>query len=352
MLATVTVSDSCTDQRDLYVDCKPLFIIKNDWSAARLNPDGATAMFYARAKPYEPMYDNPYRHKLYLEPNTYNILVFNEVMFSPTNPNLEGVVYRGTEEFNTFGAYAKQSPVNPVFKAGPDEVMVGYGYPDPLATTTCEKREILEEKQYLLKYKDGKNGFTVYDDYDADSIDMLPIRVTREVKIIAHVKNLKNQFRVSGTLRGLAEGVLLSNRQPDGSDAAYTFDLNSAVPDPAVEGGHIIVSVPFNTFGPWWSNYPSEHKYTLDIVATNTKQIFNYSFDVTQSDGKIVTKSMGEAIVKIKVEEAKYLTDGTPPAMEQIVIELWFDLPAIIDDSIDVGVGDWGTDIMIPIPIL
>lgn len=342
---------ACTDQRDLYVDAKPMFIIKNDWSAARLTPESATAMLFPRPDPCEPMFSDPCRHKLYMEPNLYDILVFNEVMFSPDVTNLEGIVYRGTNQFNTFGAYAKPNPVNPIFKSGNDEVMVGYGYPEPLAARTVEQKEVLSGKEYVLKYQNGKNGFPICKDFDADSVALLPLRVTRDVKVIAHVKNLKSQFRVSGALRGFAEGVLLSSRQPDGANASYTFDLNSATPDPAVKDGHIIVSKSFATFGPWWNNYPANQSYILDIVAAKNVDIFRYSFDVTECNGVTVTQSIGEAIVKIRTEESQFRRDGTLPAMDEIIIEVWFELPPVIDDSIDVGVGDWGTDIIIPIPI-
>lgn len=341
----------CTDQRDLHVKIKPMFIVKNDWSVAQLTPEGATAMFFARPDPCEPMYSNPHRHSLYLESDIYNILVFNEAMVSPDVTGLDGIVYRGTEAFGTFGAYAKPTPVNPVFRSDPDEVMVGYGYPEHLATETFEQKEVLSERQHVMKYQNGKGGLPEYGDFEADSVEMLPIRVTREVKVIAHVKNLQNQFRVSATLRGFAEGVLLATRQPDGADAAYTFDLNSAVPDPQVEGGYIIQSKSFTTFGPWWNNYPGTRKYVIDFVSANGKGIVQNSLDVTESNGVTVTKSVGEAIIKIQEEEALFLKDRTPPVMDQIVIEVWFELPAGGDDSIDVDLGDWGTDIIIPIPI-
>lgn len=348
-LLTVSVWIGCTDHRDLYVTTKPMFIIKNDWSEARLTPESATAMIFARPALCEPMLSNASRHRLYLEPDIYDILVFNEVMFSPEVSNLDGIIYRGTESYHTFGAYAKPQPVDPIFRSDPNEVMVGYGYPEPLAARTCEQKEVAWDKEYLMKYQNGKNGFPVYRDFDVDSVELLPIRVTREVKVIAHVKNLKNQFRISGTLRGFAEGVVLSTREPDGANAAYTFDLNSAIPDSRAEGGYI-VSKSFCSFGPWWKNYPGEQKYTLEILATRSGEISQYSFDVTESNGVTVTRSVSEAIKQIKLEEALFQEDGTPPLMEEIVIEVWFDLP-ITDDSIEVDVGDWGTDIIIPIPI-
>lgn len=341
----------CTDHRDLHVDAKPLFIVKNDWSEARLIPEGATAMFFARPDPKVPMLSDPTRHKLYLEPNIYDILVFNEVMLSSTDSNLEGIAYRGTDKFNTFGAYAKPSQVNAIFKSAEDEVMVGYAYPEPLATRTEEQREILTEKEYVMKYQNGKNGFAVYRDYDADSTEFLPIRVTRKVKVIAHVRNFKKGIRVSGTLRGMAEGVLLATRQPDGAKATYVFDLNNAVVDPEREDGYIIVSPSFTTFGPWWNDYPSSRNYTLDLLVGKNGDTFRYTFDVTKSDGETVTRSVGDAILKIKVEEAQFLKDGTPPKMEEIIIEVWLALPTGTDGSIDVDLGDWGTDIIIPIPI-
>lgn len=352
-LLVVVVLAGCTDHRTLHVESKPMFVLKNDWSVSRVSPESATAMFFSRTEPYEPMYNNPHRHKLYLDSNKYDILVFNEIMFSPSVSNLDGIIYRGTESFNTFGAYSKPSPVNPIFRVDPDEVMVGYGYPETLATGTSEQKEILSIKDYLIKYLDGKNQNPEYEDYEADSVELIPIRVTREVKIVAHVKNLRSQFRVSGVLRGFTEGVLLSTRQPNGANAAYTFNLNSAIPDPEVEGGHIIVSTPFLTFGPWWNDYPSDRKYILDIVAAKDNGGYRYSLDVTQMNLPTVSQGVAEAIVKIQEEETQFLIDGIHPKMEQIIIEIWFDLPQ--DPSgggdIDVGVGDWGTDIIIPIPI-
>lgn len=350
-LLAMAVLIGCTDHRDLHVAIKPMFVIKNDWSVARLAPESATAMLFARPDPCVLMHSNASRHCLYLDPDKYNILVFNEAMVSPDLTGLDGIVYRGTEEFGSFGAYVRPTPVNPVFRSDPEEVMVGYGYPEPLATRAFEEKEVAFDKQHVLKYQNGKNGFPEYADFEADSIELLPVRVTREVKVIAHVKNLQSQFRMSATLRGFAEGVLLASRQPDGADAAYTFDLNSAVADPQVEGGYIIQSPLFTTFGPWWNDYPGTHKYVIDFISTKGGGIVQNSFDVTESNGVTVTQSVGEAILRIQEEEALFLKDGTPPAMEAIVIEVWFELPTGGDDSIDVDLGDWGTDIIIPIPI-
>lgn len=346
------LASSCTKQRDLYVTAKPMFIIKNDWrSVARLSPGGATAMLYARADPCERMTNNASKHKLYLESNTYDILVFNEVMFSPAESNLDGIYYRGTDLFTTFGAYSKPTNVNSVFRSSSEEVMVGYGYPVPLATLSTRNKEVLSEKEYVMKYQDGKNGFPAYSDFDADSVEFTPVRVTRDVKVVAHVRNLKTGFRISGTLHGMAEGVLLADRQPGGANAIYTFDMNSPIIDPEVEGGNIITSVPFATFGPWWNQYPSERTYNLEIVARWNGDIYRYNFDVTENNSTTVTCSMGEAMVTIMSEEALFVADGTPPPMNVIVIEVWFELPVVVGDNLDVGVEDWGQDIIIPIPI-
>lgn len=349
-LAAMAVWGGCTDQRHLYVDIKPMFVIKNDWSASRLIPEGATAMLYGRSDPCELMHNSPHRHKLYLEPTLYDILVFNEVMFSPTASNIKGIVYRETEGFDTFGAYALPNPVNPIFRSEPSEVMVGYGYPEHLAAHTYVQKEVLEDKQYIMKYQNGKNGFPVYQHFDADSVEFLPIRLTRDVRVIAHVRNLKSEYRISGTLNGFAEGVLLANRQPDGADAAYVFDLNNAQLDPETKNSHIITSGSFTTFGPWWNDYPGNRRYMLSLVANCSGELLRYNFDVTERNADVI-RSVGEAIVKIKDEEAKYIHDGTLPAMEEIIIEIQFDLPAIPDGSIEVDVGDWGQDIIIPVPI-
>lgn len=336
-----------------------MFIIKNDWSISNLQPEGATVMTYGRNDPKILMTQNPYRHSVYLESGTYDMLVVNEVMFSEQEPNIAGVIYRGSDNFSTFGAYAKQGSVNAIFRSSSDNLMVGYNYPDHVATDNIAPREVLEEAEYVLKYKDGKNGFPTAKDFDADSVEVTPVRVTREVKVIAHVKNFKKGFRISGALRGFAEGVILSTRMPDGVDATYTFDLNSAVVDPDNSECHIIVTPIFNTFGPWWNDYPSDRRYTLDLFAAYSGEIFPFSFDVTENTLTSnthttgVIHSVGEAIRVIQLEEYDYESIGKYPNMKPIIIEVSLELPDIVGDDggLDVGVGDWGQDIIIDIPM-
>lgn len=357
----VSILSSCRhDHRDLHVSSSPLFVINVDWSIAQLEPDGATAMLFPRNNPIEYMFSNPYRHALYLDPASYDMIVLNEIMVSPTLSNIEGVSYRGIDKFETSEAYSKTSKTNSIFSEGSNEKMVGYGYPDPVACTSLSNREILGEKEYITKYQNGVNKYPSYSDYDADSSLFTPVLITRDVKVIAHVRNFKSGFRISGALRGFAEGVLLASRQPSGANVTYTFNLNSAVPDPENENGHIIVSPLFNTFGPWWNDSSGNRKYNLDIFASVGSEVFKYSFDVTKGDGMgfatninetTVIKGLDEAIVKIREEEAIFVSDGEYPKMETIIIEISFELPNVSVGT-DVDMNDWGEDIVIEVPIL
>lgn len=341
----------CTDHRDLYVKADPLFIVKNDWTVAKLTPQGATLLFYPRDKPIEQMANDPCRHCFALEPGIYNILVLNEVMFSESETNIQRVVHKGTNNFSTIGSYAKVSSVSSTFQTSDDGVMVGYNYPEHVATHNIMQREIWSESEYVLKYQNGKNGHPVYVDFEADSVEFTPIRVTRNVQVIAHVKNLRNGFRISGSLRGFAEGALLALRLPDGQNATYTFDMNSALPDPDASDRHIITSPIFTTFGPWWNNYPSNHKYILDLYAGWNGTTSPFRFDVTEYAPPHVIRSVGQAIQVIQKEESDLAEQGIYPAIDTIIIEIWFDLPIFQDDYLDVGVVDWGQDIIIPVPI-
>lgn len=351
----------CTDHRDLYVASHPLFVIKVDWSISQLRPEGATAMIFYRGNPVEPMFNNPYRHSFYLKPASYDIIVFNEVMVSPILTNIDGVEYRDIDDFKTFGAYAKISNVNTVFRDsnGNKEIMIGYNYPDPVACRALKNQEVFEKKEYIEKYINGVNNSPNYGDYDADSALFIPVRVTRGVKIIAHIKGLKSGFRVSGALRGFAEGVLLASRQPAGDNSTYTFNLNSAVPNPANANGYIVVTPTFNTFGPWWNDTLDSKSYNLDIYAAYGKDVFKYSFDVTKSNGvgfakdineRIVIKGVDEYVDKIREEEIAFREGGAYPKMETIVIEVSFELPEVPEGT-DVELNDWGDDVIITVPM-
>lgn len=341
----------CTDQRDLFVKARPLFIVKNDWNVAKLKPEGATLLFYPRENPIELMVNDPCRHRFALEPGVYNILVLNEVMFSESETNIPRVVHRRTNNFSTIGSYAKASNVSSMFRTSDDEVMVGYNYPEHVATRNIMQREVLNESEYVLKYQNGKNGHPMYGDFETDSIAFTPIRVTRDVRVIAHVKNLRNGFRISGSLRGFAEGALLTSRLPDGQNATYTFDMNGALPDPDAPDRHLITSHTFTTFGPWWNNYPSDHKYILDLYAGWSGTALPFRFDVTEYAPPDVTRSVGQAIRVIQQEEHVFVEQGIYPAIDTIIIEIWFDLPVFQDSFLDVGAVDWGEDIIIPVPI-
>lgn len=351
LILILWATSSCTDQRDLFVKARPLFIVKNDWAVAKLAPQGATLLFYPRNEPIELMTNDACRHCFTLEPGIYNILVLNEVMFSESETNILRVVHKGTSNVSTIGSYAKASNVNSAFKTSDDEVMVGYNYPEHVATHNIMQREVLSENDYVRKYLNGKNGHPVYNDFEADSIEFTPIRITRNVQVIAHVKNLRNGFRISGSLRGFAEGSLLASRLPDGQNATYTFDMNGALPDPDASDRHIITSPIFTTFGPWWNNYPSNHKYILDLYTGWNGTTSPFRFDVTEYAPPHVIKSVGQAIRVIQKEERDFAEQGVYPAIDTIVIEIWFDLPIFQDDFLDVGVVDWGQDIIIPVPV-
>lgn len=59
-----------------------------------------------------------------------------------------------------------------------------------------------------------------------------------------------------------------------------------------------------------------------------------------------VTGQVENAIAYLAAERLK-----NRPIMETFYIYLDFELPIVISDGLDVGVGDWGDDVIITVPI-
>lgn len=354
----VILGAGCTKQRDLYVVSSPLFVVKADWSKSTLNPHGATALVFNAQKavlnnPYmqPPTSSQPQR----VATDTYDILVFNNLMFSSIDNEFDYITFKGNDKFDTFEAHATmKQDVNALFRSGVQEVYVNN--PDVIAADVYRRKTIDDDREFVMKYEDGKPTGNPEIDYVNDEVRVTPIRLTRNVQVILRIKNYKPKFAIYGTLRGFAQGVNLTTRKPVGNNATHAgFIINKAVADPSNADHHILTSDAFTSFGPWWDDALGSNTYTLDLIARYNGQgdVFSYSFNVTKHIENVVTQWVEKAITTIKTEEATYAANGTIPKMETIIIEVWLTLPDVVggDEGIDVGVEEWGDVVIIPVPI-
>lgn len=329
---------SCTEQRDLYVASYPQLLIKSDWNPSQCGIDnGATAMIYDRphSAPTELMPD-AIRKIIELDKGTYDILVYNGLMYSPTETHLDNIFYRGTDRFETFEAVITEMPPGKRFRAQNGEVTVNA--PDILATRSTADHDILARKKFEMKYRDGENGFPTNPKFLDDSVFFSPCRVTHTCQVIARVRNPKSARVVQAKLHGFSQSVFLANRLPAHNSVTHQFILNSLKHDSSDPTIGTISSPVFTTFGPPL-DLP-ERRYTVDVnvLLTNSEELPRMTFDVTDQVEKTVAYLAAERLKNC-------------PIMETFYIYIEFDLPIVISDGMDVGLGEWGDDIIITVPI-
>lgn len=360
LLVAAMFAAGCTKQRDLYVETSPMLVVKADWSKSTPTPDGATALVY---NAHKTVLTNPYMQPSFttqpqrVAPDRYDILVFNNLMFSPTDNEFDCIDFKHTDRFDTFEAHATLSKqTNALFLAHSSEVIVNN--PNVIAVATYRNKVVEDDRRFVMKYEDGKQTGNYAGDYVKDEVRVTPVRLTRTVQVIAGVKNYKPGFTIYGSLRGFAQGVNLSTRKPVGSKATHAgFAIHRAIPDPEHTDCHILTSDAFTSFGPWWGDdAPTSNSYTLELLARYNGQgeVFSFSFDVTKYSDAVVTQGVDKAISTIQAEESAYRQDGTIPQIQTIVLEVWLTLPEVIGDNdggIDVGIEDWGEVVIIPVPI-
>lgn len=329
-------STSCTDHRDLYVASYPQLMIENDWVPSRISTsNGATAMIYDKPESPSVLIPNSVRSILRLDHGFYDILVFNGLMYSPTQSHLDNIYYRGTDRFETFEAVATPMPPSSLFRQSGD---ITIEFPDILSTRSTAEIEIEGRKRFELKYRDGKNGFPTSPEYIEDTVYFSPCRVTHTCQVIARVRNAKSARIVQAKLHGFAGSVFLANRLPSHLSASHQFTLNSLRFDQADPLVGTITSPVFNTFGPPLDLPGRKYELELDILLTNSQEYPKMRFDVTDQ--------VENAIKYLKAERLR-----NRPIMETFYIIIEFELPPVISDNLDVGIDDWGNDIIVSIPI-
>lgn len=329
---------SCTRQRDLHVASYPQLLIENDWTPAQIGTDnGATVMIYNRSdgSPTELMPDAVSKI-IELDQGQYDIIVFNGLMYSPAETHLDNIRHQGTEQFDGFEAIVTEMEPGKRFRARDGEVIVNF--PDILATRSTSGHDIQARKKFEMKYQDGQNGFPTNLKYISDTINFTPCRVTHTCQVIARVRNHKSARVVQAKLHGFSQSVILANRMPSHNVITHQFTLNSLKSDPIDPDIGTISSPVFNTFGPPLDQ--PDRIYTIDVsvLLTNSEELSPMNFDVTAQ--------VEQAIAYLAAERLK-----NTPIMNTFYIYLDFELPIVTSDGLDVGVGDWGDDVIITVPV-
>lgn len=333
----VLIVSACTEQRDLFVVSSPLLMIENDFKPAQIsNENGATAMIYDRPKGPTELVPNAMRKTIGLAPGFYDIMIFNGLMYSPTQSHLDHIYYRGTDGFDTFEAVATEMSEDMKFRAKSNEKIIHF--PDILATRSTAEHKMQGRQKFEMKYANGKNGLPTSPNYIEDTLYFSPCRVTHTCQVIARVRNPKSARIVQAKLHGFSGSVFLANRMPGHNYITHQFTLNSLKIDQSDPNIGTITSPVFNTFGPPLDLPDRRYTIEVNVLMTNSQELPTMAFDVTDQVNKAITYLTAERL-------------KNKPIMDTFYIFIEFELPNVVSDNMDVGVEDWGNDVIITVPI-
>ena len=280
---------ACDKQRDLYDTASPLLRIEGNWVPSLDIQDmsnRATAMLYRGGDITKEFFYRPNNVTAKVSRGEYDILLFNGLMFSEENPNLDHIFFRNSANFEAFEAVVVEvAPNNRLGRAAGEYIASN----DMEILTSAHAKVFVEgEKQYILKYKNGHNGFPTVDDYVESELQLIPFALSYYTQVVVHLVNPSSAMIANGALRGFVGSAFMASGLPSDFDVTHQFRLNnlkitnrgtrSDSDDP--ERG-TIESPWFVTFGPPLNKADRIYTLELSIILKNGKEV-NRTFDVTE----------------------------------------------------------------------
>lgn len=330
----------CDRQRDLYTKATPLLEIEGDWVPSLGIEDmsrRATAMLYELNGSLASKEIFSLQNRVTAEVSTgeYGVLIFNGMMFSEQETNLEQIYFRNTERAETFEAYAAPAVSGDSPESAADEYVAGNGM-EVLTSAYCEVR-VKGDRMYYLKYHNGHNGYPTVEDYVDSVVRMVPRPLSHYAKVVVHLTNPGSASAAEGTLHGFSGSVFVLSGMPSHDRVAHRLKLNNLHIDPGSgQKSGTIESPLFVTFGP--------------PINLRDDTEWKYEFDISLSlkDGETMTRTFDVAPQILPViERIRERTFESSPS-DPILIEIWLELP---DTGSSVGVDDWVDGEVIVVPI-
>ena len=336
----------CHTQRDLYDTASPLLSVQGNWipSLGVADMSGrATAVFYKNNDVVKEFFYHPNSVTTRVSRGAYDILLFNGLFFSEENPNLDQLFFRNTHSAATFEAVVEEAVPNGRLVRAQGEYLASNNM--EVLTSAYMQLFVEGENQYYLKYKDGRNGYPVLEDYVEHEVRLTPVALSYAAQIVIHLVNPSSAAVANGSLRGFAGSVFMASGMPSHFDVTHQLRLNNLTintrgtkGDAADPETGTIESPWFVTFGPPLDLPDRRYTFEVNIILKNG-EVFSQVCDVTHQVEQSIKMIQNHR--KIPIETHIALT---------IPIELFLELPEVELDS-SVGVNDWSDDEIIIIKI-
>jgi hypothetical protein len=292
-------------------------------------------------------FDTPNKASIAVERGTYDVLLFNGLMYSGEDTHLDGVTFRGIDRFETFEAVAKEGSLIRRLGTRADDEFIASNEMEIVTSALWGKETVTESREYYVKYKNGENGYVTPPNYVyADSL-LTPAPVSYVAQLLVKIKNISSVAGASAALYGFVGSAYMSSRMPNSQfPVTHQFNLNNRQWIDQSQNLGTIESPEFVTFGPPLDDDPN-HKYEVYIkmVLVDGKEL-EFTFDDDYLRGQ-----MAPIVEEIKANHAS-----------QIAINYKLEIPLEIDlthgeipetEPVEggVGIGGWGDDELITVPI-
>lgn len=332
----------CTEQRDLYTVARPQIYIEGNWEPTLHQTNmsmNATAMLYAAdgrmvSKNY---FVSPRSVTVAVARGTYDILLFNGMMYSENDTHLDNVSFRGTDRLETFEAVVAEGEPNRRLLRNGSEYIASNEM--ELLTSAGSKQEVTGESGYFIKYKDGQNGYPTHEDYVEAELYLTPSAVSYECRIVVDLINPSSAHVANGALRGFAGSVFMASRVPSHQEATHQFRLNDLEITGSDPERGSIRSPLFVTFGPPLDLPDRRYSVEVNIVLVDGETL-EETFDVTDQVAQVIER-IKEGLSSGELVEASIT----------IPIRIAVELPIVDPVQGSIGVGDWEEDEIIKVPI-
>jgi hypothetical protein len=332
----------CTDQRDLYVQSGPMLEVIGDWvpslNQADMTMNATAVAFDGEGNAIKEYFYKPNTVDIHVDEGTYDVMLFNGLMYAPDDTHLDGVTFRGTDKLDTFEAVAKEGSLIRRLGTRTEGEYIATNEME-IITSAVESAAVDKSRSYFAKYKNGENGFDTPENFVYTTLDMTPVAMSYEAQVVATIKNITSAAGASAALYGFVGSAFMASRQPSHFYVTHQFNLNSRKILDKVEDIGTIESPVFVTFGPPLDVPDKKYEIYIKMVLLNGQEL-EQRFDVT------------EQMVPIIEEIKNNLSDGeTINFRLEIPIEIEFELPVVEPVEGTIGIEGWGDDELIRVPI-
>lgn len=292
LMALMLVLVGC-EHKDLCIDHPHVVPVRvdADWSKLMDLPVNMSVMFYPQdGSDVIVVHNNNHKTaKAKLPVNTYDVVVFNELM-----GELGGVNFQNMDRFETAEAYLSESMLYRGSKGDSDDVVVAD--PERMGVGVYRGLEITQEM--LDTYRSQKEqGLPT----DEAVIAVTPENIVYDVEVRIPVKGLNFVRSLECTLSGMAEGYKLGECGPSSNKVTHEIsNWQKTIAEESEDSGEGVISGRCLSFGLPSDHTAQPHQNVLKLSALliDDKTILDFAFEV----GHLFTKDNTLNSIKLCIE--------------------------------------------------